>query len=132
MLLVAFGEVLRWELLMESIPAIAGCLAHACSFLGHLMLLPAVAVIFLKQRDSEDQITLDSPPPHFKIDLMNMEQLLDESVSWRVAAGCQAPLSPSGPPPQLGAGVFGGGGKVHGRGGNVSQQPPVRTELLPR
>lgn len=28
--------------------------------------------------------------------------------------------------------VFLGGGKVHGRGGNVSQQPPVRTELLPR
>lgn len=115
---------------MESIPATAGCLVPACSFLGRLMLLPAVAVISLKQRGREDQITLDSPPPpNFKIDLMNMEELLDESVSgggWLPAARPR-----SAPPPQLGAGVF-LGGKVHSRGGNVSQQPPVRTELLPR
>ena len=60
-----FGEVLQWELLMESIPAIAGCPVPACSFLGHLMLLPVVAVIFLKQRDSEDHIMLDFCPHPF-------------------------------------------------------------------
>lgn len=44
---------------MKSIPAIVGHPAPACGFLGHLVLLPMVAVIFLKQSESEDQITLD-------------------------------------------------------------------------
>ena len=36
-----------------------------CPCLGHLMLLPMVAVIFLKQRDSEDHIMLDFCPHPF-------------------------------------------------------------------
>lgn len=47
-----------------------------------------VAVIFLKQRESEDQITLDFfffffSLPYFKMGLMNVEQLLDESIAHR-------------------------------------------------
>lgn len=43
------------------------CHRMPCGFLGRLMLLPVVAVIFIKQRNSEDQNALffHFPPPLF-------------------------------------------------------------------
>lgn len=59
-----------------------------------------------------------SPPPYFKIDLMNVEQLLDESVArgGRLPSPAQ-PLGPSSPA-GAGASAVAWEGAEHGGGGD--------------